>query len=199
MSSMVPNLTKLLEQDHALRQTNVDTQLINIKINIRVILDQYNTLNLLDIPFCRREEIKTILEIFQALLTPLFDFHHDSLIKQKEKQTMLISITKITKQLEDVNDKYNQWYKPSQYNEEIIYPSLTNITKSVFSILQSALDPKWPLTTRATNELTKTLKQLTAFELVLTKFPALTKHSRQFIKTKFKPIYTRISAIQELS
>ena len=154
----------------------------------------------MDLTYIRREEIKTILDIFEAFLVPLYDHFSLDVWKRKDRKALRTSMDKIRVQLHEAREDYNLLGRPNrtQYDESKIYNNLNEICAIILYTIVLVTEPRLAQLQTDQNELLTPLKQLTSIKTVLLLYPSFTTYSDKFVRNKFAPIYSRIHHIQNI-
>jgi len=188
------------ESEYFAKMNHIHQQFQRITIMIKTTLQDIARITIVDLTYIRREEIKTILDIFEALLVPLYDHFSLDVWKRKDRKALRTSIDKIRVQLHEAREDYNLLGRPNrtQYDESKIYNNFHDICETILYIIALVTEPRLAQLQADQNELLTPLKQLTSFETVLLLYPSLTTYSDKFVRSKFAPIYSRIHHIQNL-
>lgn len=184
-----------MDAEHEFRQHKTHKDLLSIKIAIKVILDDYNLLNIANVNSYQREEMKTILDIFQALCMPLFDHAPHDIFCKKEKKSILTRIEKTRLTLATNKTNYNLYYNTQEYREAFVHGRVQKIMMTILSLIHQAANPQWPITHNGKESLIRLLKQIASFETVIHLYPAMTTLSSGFIESEFAKLYIRLQKL----
>ena len=184
-----------MDAEHDFRQHKTHKDLLSIKIAIKVILDDYSLLNIANVNSYQREEMKTTLDIFQALCMPLFDHAPHDIFCKKEKKNILTRIEKTRLTLATNKTNYNLYYNTQEYREAFVHGRIQKIMMTILSLIHQTSNPQWPVTNNGKRDLIKVLKQVASFETVIYLYPAMTTLSKRFIESEFTKIYIRLQKL----
>ena len=205
MSRSWPHLRTDVPSDETLRgneqfaqMNTIHHQFVNMVIIIKTLLEEMGRIIISGLSYIRREEMKTVLDILESLLVPLFDHHSTDVWKRRDKKALRISIEKIRYKIHEARDKYNfvRSLERQSYNETKIYKLINDLCGTIFQTINLIVEPNLVAIEANHIEMLTPLKQLTSIETVLLLHPALTKCSERFLSSKFIPVYTRIHQIQ---
>ena len=205
MSRLWPHLRTDVLSDETVRESaqfaqmnTIHHQFVNMVIIIKTLLEEMGRVIVSDLSYIRREEMKTVLDILESLLVPLFDHHTTDIWKRRDKKALRISIEKTRYRIHEARDKYNfaRSLERQSYDEIKIYKLINDLCGTIFQTVNLTVEPKLVTTEANRIEMLTPLKQLTSIETVLLLHPALTKCSEKFLSSKFVPVYTRIHQIQ---
>jgi len=194
----VPLDENVRESEQFSQMNTIHHQFVNMIIIIKTLLEEMGRIIISDLSYIRREEMKTVLDILESFLVPLFDHHSTDVWKRRDKKTLRISIEKIRYKIHEARDKYNfaRSIERQSYNEAKIYKLINDLCGTIFQTINFIVEPKLKTTEAGRIEMLTPLKQLTSIETVLLLHPALTKCSEKFLSSKFSLVYTRIHQIQ---
>ena len=197
---MTPAPSTPQESEYFAKMNQIHQQFQRITMLIKMTLQEIGRVTIVDLTYIKREEIKTILDIFEAFSVPLFDHFSLDVWKRKDKKALKISIDKIRVQLHEAREDYNLLGRPNrtQYDESKIYNNLNEICAVILYTIVLVTEPRLAQLHTDQNEALTPLKQLISFETVLLLFPSFTTYSDKFLRNKFAPLYSRIHHIQSI-
>lgn len=190
---------KRAEEEHQFRYHKAHKDLLGIKIAIKVTLDNFRLLEIENINYYQREEMKTILDIFQALCSPVFDHSPGDVFAKKEKKAILVKIDVLRMRLAENRSRYFLQFNAQEYREGFARSRIEGIMAAILALLHQTSDPRWPITTQGRQQLIVASKQVLSFQSIVHLFPSMTTLSREFLDSEFAKTYIRLGQILQTS
>lgn len=171
----------------------IQEKLIDLRDTAKVMLNELEEASASKLSPISAESAKTLTDITEALLDPLFDWDYDDIPSKSTKNKHCYQIRQINKRL--TRNMHNASMDIRDISFAFFAEKLKLVNQALIFIFKEAPNIEAQFQTQKRQAITL-LKKVSMFEPLLLNFPHITSWSEEGIKSRFELIFVKIAEFQ---